>query len=27
VLQMLHPLDDAVKLFTVDSTIHFQSEK
>jgi hypothetical protein len=27
VLQMLHPLDDVVKLFTVDSTINFQSEK
>jgi len=27
VLQMLQPLDTAVKMFTVDSTIHFQGEK
>jgi hypothetical protein len=27
VLQMLQPLDTAVRMFTVDSTIHFQSEK
>jgi hypothetical protein len=27
VLQMLQPLDTAVKMFTVDSSIHFQSEK
>jgi hypothetical protein len=27
VLQMLQPLDTSVKMYTVDSTIHFQSEK